>query len=232
MRIPGADVVRVGEAAARTVRAAAAEGVGGRPVGSRVLRDALLDHVPIVVTADGGARIPVSQRLVQAVIRMGFTSAADGDFVDVRIAGPWTPWPAHMALPGIAGRITTHRIDGHKTLTRTGGARVKLGAAETRPNGYRPLSGPPPSEADRRRTAHAGGGARGAGSRTMPRWPWRAEQPNGSTTDSIVAQLPRDDATPTLDGARETPQEDAAGLVSPVTLLRWRRRSRSSRSDT
>jgi hypothetical protein len=89
-RIPGADVIRVGAAAARTVRTAAAEGVAGRPVGSRMLRDALLDHVPITVTTDTGRRIPVSQRLVQAVVRMGFTSSAPGDFVDVRIAGPWT----------------------------------------------------------------------------------------------------------------------------------------------
>ncbi|WP_432830263.1 hypothetical protein [Dactylosporangium sp. CA-092794] len=89
-RIPGADVVRVGRAAAQTVRTAAAEGVGGRPVGSRMLRDALLDHVPIVVTTEGERRIPVSQRLVQAVIRMGFTSSGPGDFVDVRISGPWT----------------------------------------------------------------------------------------------------------------------------------------------
>jgi hypothetical protein len=89
-RIPAADVRRVGEAAAQTVRTAAAEGVGGRPVGSRMLRDALLDHVPITVTTEGDMRIPVSQRLVQAVIRMGFTEGAAGDFVDVRISGPWT----------------------------------------------------------------------------------------------------------------------------------------------
>jgi hypothetical protein len=89
-RIPGADVIRVGAAAARTVRTAAAEGVGGRPIGSRMLRDALLDHVPITITTDAGMRIPVSQRLVQAVVRMGFSSPAPGDFVDVRIAGPWT----------------------------------------------------------------------------------------------------------------------------------------------
>ncbi|MEV6923142.1 hypothetical protein AB0M46_01315 [Dactylosporangium sp. NPDC051485] len=89
-RIPAADVVRVGEAAARTVRTAAVEGVGGRPVGSRMLRDALLDHVPITVTTEGGAHIPVSQRLVQAVVRMGFTEGGPEDFVDVRISGPWT----------------------------------------------------------------------------------------------------------------------------------------------
>lgn len=89
-RIPAADVVRVGAAAAQTVRTAAAEGVGGRAVGSRALRDALLDHVPIVVTTEDGARIPVSQRLVQAVVRMSFTSPTGRDFVDVRIAGSWT----------------------------------------------------------------------------------------------------------------------------------------------
>jgi hypothetical protein len=54
----------------------------------------------------------------------------------------------------------------------------------------------------------------------MPRWPWRAEQSNGSKTDSNVAQLPREDATPTIDGACETPQEGAAGGIEPVTLLR------------
>ncbi|WP_433209933.1 hypothetical protein ACQP00_46325 [Dactylosporangium sp. CS-047395] len=89
-RIPAADVLRVGAAAAATLRTAATEGVGGRPVGSRMLRDALLDHEPIVVTTEGGRRIPVSQRLVQAVIRMGFVADGSGDFVDVRISGPWT----------------------------------------------------------------------------------------------------------------------------------------------
>jgi hypothetical protein len=89
-KIPAADVLRVGAAAARTLRTASAEGVGGRPVGSRMLRDALLDHEPIVVTTEGGRRIPVSQRLVQAVIRMGFVGEGQGDFVDVRISGPWT----------------------------------------------------------------------------------------------------------------------------------------------
>ncbi|MFI5911270.1 hypothetical protein [Dactylosporangium sp. NPDC051541] len=89
-RIPAADVKRVGAAAAETLRTAAAEGVGGRPVGSRMLRDALLDHEPIVVTTDAGRRIPVTQRLVQAVIRMGFVADAAGGFVDVRISGSWT----------------------------------------------------------------------------------------------------------------------------------------------
>jgi hypothetical protein len=89
-RIPGADNRRV---AADTLRTAAAEGVGGRAVGSRVLRDALLDHVPIVVTTAAGERVEIAQRLVQAVVRMGFTMsdrAAARDFVDVRKLGPWT----------------------------------------------------------------------------------------------------------------------------------------------
>ncbi|MET7399035.1 hypothetical protein ABZS66_36705 [Dactylosporangium sp. NPDC005572] len=89
-RIPAADVRRVGAAAAETLRTAAAEGVGGRAVGSRMLRDALLDHVPIMVTTDDGSHIAVSQRLVQAVVRMGFVGEGPGDFVDVRISGPWT----------------------------------------------------------------------------------------------------------------------------------------------
>ncbi|MER7280817.1 hypothetical protein ABT369_40925 [Dactylosporangium sp. NPDC000244] len=89
-RIPAADVLRIGAAAAETLRTAAAEGVGGRAVGSRVLRDALLDHEPIVVTTETGRRIPVTQRLVQAVIRMGFVGGGPPDLVDVRISGPWT----------------------------------------------------------------------------------------------------------------------------------------------
>ncbi|GAA3272888.1 hypothetical protein Dvina_46665 [Dactylosporangium vinaceum] len=89
-RVPAADVRRVGAAAAETVRTASAHGVGGRPIGSRMLRDALLDHEPIVVTTDAGRRIPVTQRLVQAVIRMGFVAGGPDEFVDVRISGPWT----------------------------------------------------------------------------------------------------------------------------------------------
>jgi hypothetical protein len=52
-----------------------------------MLRDALLAHVPIVVTGDDGTRVEVAQRLVQAVVRMGF---AGGDApVEVRVAGAW-----------------------------------------------------------------------------------------------------------------------------------------------
>jgi hypothetical protein len=70
--VPAAEMVRLAAAASRTLRAAATEGVGGRVVGERIVRDALLDHVAIVVTTDEGERIDVPQRLVQAVARMGF----------------------------------------------------------------------------------------------------------------------------------------------------------------
>jgi hypothetical protein len=95
---PGASVVetitagelhRIAEAAAGTLRTAAA----ARRVGERVVRDALLDHVPIVVTSADGERVEVPQRLVQAVVRMGFLGASGTsatDPVQVRIAGKWT----------------------------------------------------------------------------------------------------------------------------------------------
>jgi len=69
-------------------------------VGERVVRDALLDHVPIVVTGAAGERVEVPQRLVQAVVRMGFLrpsgpSSPDAEqterhqIVTVRLAGSW-----------------------------------------------------------------------------------------------------------------------------------------------
>ncbi len=98
----GADLRRIAEAAAGTVRSAAVHGVGGRAVGQRALRDALLDHVAVVVTgvppdAGGGSaapddRIEVSQRLIQAIARMGFLGAegtAITDVAQIRLAGRW-----------------------------------------------------------------------------------------------------------------------------------------------
>jgi hypothetical protein len=91
--IPAAELARVAEAASSTLRAAVGEGVGGRPVGERAVRDALLDHVPIVVTTEAGDRVEVPQRLVQAVVRMGFLGRSDvtlGDeIVAVRVAQAW-----------------------------------------------------------------------------------------------------------------------------------------------
>ncbi|GAA1895152.1 hypothetical protein GCM10009687_75940 [Asanoa iriomotensis] len=90
--IPAAEIRRVAAAAAGTLRTATREGVGGRAVGQRALRDALLDHVPIVVSAEQ-ATVDVSQRLIQAVVRMGFLGSPDADpapAIDVRVSGRWT----------------------------------------------------------------------------------------------------------------------------------------------
>ncbi|MBQ1045852.1 hypothetical protein ACWIF8_15225 [Micromonospora chalcea] len=88
--LPGAELRRIAEAAAGTLREAATHGVAGRAVGQRVLRDALLDHVAVVVTPDEDPRTPVevSQRLVQGLVRMGFAGSGEDD-VQVRAAGRW-----------------------------------------------------------------------------------------------------------------------------------------------
>jgi hypothetical protein len=73
------DVRRVAAAAAATAR----EGLATAP--SQRVRDALLDHVPIVVDA-AGDRVEIPQRLVQALARMGFIGKNQ---VSVRRAGAW-----------------------------------------------------------------------------------------------------------------------------------------------
>jgi len=91
--VPAAEIVRVATAASSTLREAAGGGIGGRPVGERILRDALLDHVPIVVTGPPGERVDVPQRLVQAIVRMGFLGRSDAtlgeESIAVRVAGTW-----------------------------------------------------------------------------------------------------------------------------------------------
>ncbi|WP_089009827.1 hypothetical protein [Micromonospora viridifaciens] len=86
--LPAEDVRRIAAAAAGTLREAAAHGVAGRAVGQRALRDALLDHVAVVVTPDDAPDVPVEvpQRLVQGLVRMGFLGSGD---VQVRVAGRW-----------------------------------------------------------------------------------------------------------------------------------------------
>jgi hypothetical protein len=94
-RIPAAAITAVARAASRTLRAAVAEGVGGRRVGERIVRDALLDHVAIVATGQAGVRAEVPQRLVQALVRMGFVQDIDDlvteseRSVTVRSVGGW-----------------------------------------------------------------------------------------------------------------------------------------------
>lgn len=90
-QVPVGAVREIGAAAAGTVRAAARGGVGGRPVGDRAVRDALLDHVAIRVMPDvPGEPVAVPQRLIQAVIRMGFLGGSpDSDPVRVLRAARW-----------------------------------------------------------------------------------------------------------------------------------------------
>jgi len=65
--------------------------------GDRVIREALLDHIAIVVESDnsratGIEPVRVAQRMIQAVVRMGFLGDLANDPeapVDVRVAGPW-----------------------------------------------------------------------------------------------------------------------------------------------
>ncbi|MEU4529684.1 hypothetical protein AB0F49_15775 [Micromonospora ureilytica] len=96
--LPVAELRRIADAAAGTLRTASEQGVAGRAVGQRALRDALLDHVAVLITPDGAPAAPVEvpQRLVQGVVRMGFLGAADGsaageggNAVQVRVAGRW-----------------------------------------------------------------------------------------------------------------------------------------------
>jgi hypothetical protein len=95
-RVPAAEIDAIAAAAERTLRTASTEGVGGRVVGERMLRDALLDHVAIVATGPVGERVEVPQRLVQALVRMGFNRSIDDHVpigetsVTVRVAADWT----------------------------------------------------------------------------------------------------------------------------------------------
>jgi hypothetical protein len=92
--MPTSVVRRVSTAAADTWRQTAESGLEGRAVGERVVRDALLDHVPITVTVDDpmaksvGTAIEVPQRLVQAIARMGFLGS-DDEPLQIVAVGPW-----------------------------------------------------------------------------------------------------------------------------------------------
>jgi len=86
--VPAAVLRRLVDAAAATLRETATAGLGGRAVGSRAVRDALLDHVPIVASDDHGHEARVPQRLVQAVARMGLLGT-DDEPVRILSAGLW-----------------------------------------------------------------------------------------------------------------------------------------------
>jgi hypothetical protein len=89
--MPAHIIRRISEAAAETLRETESSGLRGRAVGARALRDALLDHVPIIVAADAANPTPVRvpQRIVQAVVRMGFLPTDDGETVQIVTTGPW-----------------------------------------------------------------------------------------------------------------------------------------------
>ena len=89
--VSAAELGRLALAAAGTLREVTAGGLGGRAVGQRAVRDALLDHVALTVTTSRGESVEVSQRLVQATSRMGFLGPNGVNVPDVRIrvAGRW-----------------------------------------------------------------------------------------------------------------------------------------------
>jgi len=89
--VSGAELARLATAAAGTLREVTTGGLAGRSVGQRAVRDALLDHVALVVTPAGGEPVEVPQRLVQAVSRMGFLGRADVDSAHARVcvSGRW-----------------------------------------------------------------------------------------------------------------------------------------------
>jgi hypothetical protein len=86
--VPAQQLREVAAAAAGTLREVAETGLAGRAVGVRMVREALLDHVAIVVETGAGQPAEIPQRLVQAVVRLGFLGAGS-DPVRVRLAGRW-----------------------------------------------------------------------------------------------------------------------------------------------
>ncbi|GAA1604302.1 hypothetical protein [Actinoplanes couchii] len=107
--ISGTELARLAAAAAGTLREVTASGVSGRAVGQRAVRDALLDHVALVVTPDSGAPVQISQRLVQAVARMGFLGPRDAAPAEarVRVTGGWVGISAPY---GVAWRQSVHKL--------------------------------------------------------------------------------------------------------------------------
>jgi hypothetical protein len=115
--IAASELSRLATAAAGTLRAVTAGGLSGRAVGQRAVRDALLDHVALVVTPADGGRVEVSQRLVQAVSRMGFLGPPDVDSPDTRVyvAGRWVGLsaPYGVAWQQSVVKLTVMPIGGH-----------------------------------------------------------------------------------------------------------------------
>jgi hypothetical protein len=115
--VAGAELSRLAEAAAGTLREVSAGGLAGRAVGQRAVRDALLDHVALTVTSPGGRPVEVSQRLVQAISRMGFLGPGDPGTPDtrVRVAGNWVALSAPYGVAWLQAvkKLTVLPIGGH-----------------------------------------------------------------------------------------------------------------------
>jgi hypothetical protein len=119
--VAAAEVSRLATAAAGTLREVTAGGLAGRAVGQRAVRDALLDHVALVVTPPGAGPVDVPQRLVQAVSRMGFLGPADGpagvDGPDIRVcvSGRWVGLSAPYGVAWLQSVkvLTVMPIGGH-----------------------------------------------------------------------------------------------------------------------
>ncbi|MFG1608811.1 hypothetical protein [Actinoplanes sp. NPDC049265] len=89
-RVAVAELNQLAAAAAGTLREVTGGGLG-RAVGQRAVRDALLDHVALVVTPGQGESVEIPQRLVQATSRMGFLGPDDVEGPDARVlvSGRW-----------------------------------------------------------------------------------------------------------------------------------------------
>jgi hypothetical protein len=115
--VSAAELSRLAEAAAGTLREVTAGGLAGRAVGQRAVRDALLDHVALVVTPAAAGPIEVPQRLVQASSRMGFLGPADEDGQSVRVcvAGRWVGLSAPYGVAWLqpVKELTVVTIGGH-----------------------------------------------------------------------------------------------------------------------
>ncbi|WP_250009474.1 hypothetical protein [Actinoplanes sp. M2I2] len=115
--ISGAELSRLAEAAAGTLREVSSGGLAGRSVGQRAVRDALLDHVALVATAPGGRPVEVSQRLVQAISRMGFLGPGGAGAPDtrIRVAGTWVGLSAPYGVAWLQAvrKLTVMPIGSH-----------------------------------------------------------------------------------------------------------------------
>lgn len=115
--VAAAELSRLADAAAVTLREVTAGGLAGRAVGQRAVRDALLDHVALVVTREEGEPVEVSQRLVQAVSRMGFLGPSDREAPATRVcvAGRWVGLSAPYGVAWLqpVQILTVMPIGGH-----------------------------------------------------------------------------------------------------------------------